>query len=70
MTFGFTELFSLLQMLAGHDSEVSHVAWNEVCSMWVSGSDDCTLRTWAVNKHDYLDVDISVSDTQVGKFGF
>ena len=50
---------------AGHESEVSHVVWNDLCSMWVSGSDDCTLRTWSVHKHGYLETTTTVTDTQV-----
>ncbi|XP_063680480.1 uncharacterized WD repeat-containing protein all2124-like isoform X2 [Bolinopsis microptera] len=56
--------WNLLHVLQGHESEVSHVVWNDLCSMWVSGSDDCTLRTWSVHKHGYLETTTTVTDTQ------
>jgi len=54
----------LLHVLQGHESEVSHIIWNSVSHAWVSGSDDCTLRTWTLEQGDYLRIVTSVVDTQ------
>ena len=36
-----------LATLIGHEEEVSKVAWNAPLLLWVSGSEDHTVRTWS-----------------------
>lgn len=40
----------LTNTLQGHEGEVNCVAWNDICSKWVTASEDGTVRIW-VSKH-------------------
>jgi len=37
---------TLLNTLQGHFSDVTSVRWNPVKSVWVTGSEDGTIRVW------------------------
>jgi len=39
----------LLNTLQGHFGEVVSVCWNPVKNVWVTGSDDATIRVWVSN---------------------
>ncbi|PVD20095.1 hypothetical protein C0Q70_20589 [Pomacea canaliculata] len=36
----------LTNTLQGHEGEVNCVAWNDICSKWVTASEDGTVRIW------------------------
>jgi len=42
---------TLLNTLQGHFGDVISVRWNPVKKVWVTGSDDGTIRVWVSSLH-------------------
>ncbi|XP_020913413.1 U5 small nuclear ribonucleoprotein 40 kDa protein [Exaiptasia diaphana] len=40
---------TLSAVLQGHEAEVTQVKWSSVCSKWVTGSEDGTIRVWTAD---------------------
>jgi len=55
--------WKLLHVLQGHDGEVTHLCWNPTYTQWVSGSDDCSIKTWSVSDN-YLNMTTTTTSTQ------
>ena len=54
-----------INLSLGHDCEVTHLCWNPTYTQWVSGGDDCTIKTWTVSD-SYLNMATTTTSTQVG----
>ena len=42
------EEMTLVAVLQGHEAEVTAIKWHKKQKLWITGSDDRTIRVWVI----------------------